>query len=184
MAITIKQFGDFERSTWSGGSTTQLLILPENGSYNERNFDLRISTATIEVEESEFTPLHDYVRKIMVLSGDLILEHQGEHTVLLKPFDQDQFFGDWHTKSKGMAVDFNVIYKPGIPVDLGHQHLEKEGYFTLHHSDEAYVYVFKGSGNVKGIEFSEGDLISIQNEVLVSFYATDNSDLVIVGLKK
>ncbi len=41
-------------STWSGGTTTELFIYPEVAEYSERNFDFRISTATVEVEESNF----------------------------------------------------------------------------------------------------------------------------------
>ena len=41
---------DYQISTWSGGQTTQL-FLPEGGSYPDRTFDFRLSTATVEVEK-------------------------------------------------------------------------------------------------------------------------------------
>jgi environmental stress-induced protein Ves len=36
--------------SWSGGTTTQLAIYPENSSYQQRNFLYRISTATVDIE--------------------------------------------------------------------------------------------------------------------------------------
>ena len=35
--------GDFRTSTWSGGTTTELFLYPENGSYAQREFLFRIS---------------------------------------------------------------------------------------------------------------------------------------------
>lgn len=44
-------------STWSGGTTTQLAIYPEDADYGKRNFTWRLSSATVEAEESVFTSL-------------------------------------------------------------------------------------------------------------------------------
>ena len=43
---------DYQISTWSGGQTTQLFLSPEGGSYPDRTFDFRLSTATVEVEKN------------------------------------------------------------------------------------------------------------------------------------
>ena len=51
---------DYQISTWSGGQTTQLFLSPEGGSYPDRTFDFRLSTATVEVEKSNFTDLTGY----------------------------------------------------------------------------------------------------------------------------
>ena len=47
----------FITSKWSGGSTTELFIWPKDASYAERRFNIRISTATVDVESSTFTRL-------------------------------------------------------------------------------------------------------------------------------
>ena len=39
----------FSTSKWSGGSTTELFIWPKDASYAERRFNIRISTATVDV---------------------------------------------------------------------------------------------------------------------------------------
>ena len=62
-------------SNWSGGSTTQLYICPENATLQELNFDLRISSAIIEVESSNFTTFSGYKRIIFPLEGILTLQH-------------------------------------------------------------------------------------------------------------
>ena len=48
---------NLKSSTWSGGTTTEFFIFPTEASYKKKNFDFRLSTATVEVEESEFTSL-------------------------------------------------------------------------------------------------------------------------------
>ncbi|MFR7871296.1 MAG: HutD family protein, partial [Fenollaria timonensis] len=60
-------------STWKGGKTEQLCIVPEEASLQERNFDLRISSATIDLERSEFSDFTGYRRYLMKLEGDIRL---------------------------------------------------------------------------------------------------------------
>ncbi|HWR09929.1 HutD family protein [Sporomusa sp.] len=105
-------------SNWSGGTTTQIAIYPKNSLYNERNFMWRLSSARVEVEESTFTSLPGIWRLIMVLEGELKLEHSGHHTVQLKPFEQDSFSGNWSTTSFGKVRDFNLMLAPGCSGEL------------------------------------------------------------------
>lgn len=97
------------RSNWSGGTTTQLYISPVEASYAERNFDLRISSAVVELEESDFTPLKGYSRILMILEGKLELIHKNQYSKVLNRFDTDSFSGDWETSSKGKVIDFNLM---------------------------------------------------------------------------
>lgn len=104
---------DQATSNWSGGTTTQIAIFPKNAVYAERNFTWRISSALVELEQSEFTPLPGIWRLIMVIDGEMRLEHTGHHTTYLKPFDQDSFSGNWTTTSFGKVRDFNVMLAKG-----------------------------------------------------------------------
>lgn len=97
------------RSIWSGGTTTQLYIFPSHTLYADRDFDFRISTAVIEVEESDFTSLKGYSRIIMVLEGELELIHKNQYSKVLNRLDTDSFSGDWETSSKGKVIDFNLM---------------------------------------------------------------------------
>ncbi|MDR1056592.1 MAG: HutD family protein [Prevotellaceae bacterium] len=94
---------------WSGGTTTQLAIYPEDAQYDKHNFLWRISTATIETEESTFTRLPGINRIIMVLDGNMLLRHEGHDKLYMEPFRQKEFKGNWLTKSFGQATDFNVM---------------------------------------------------------------------------
>ena len=50
-------------TAWSGGTTTQLAIAPEGAVYADRKFLWRLSSAQVELEHSDFTPLPDYDRE-------------------------------------------------------------------------------------------------------------------------
>ncbi|NLL36968.1 MAG: HutD family protein [Fretibacterium sp.] len=97
---------------WAGGTTTQLAIWPEGADYASRRFDWRLSSARVELEESDFTPLPGFHRILMVLEGAIDLVHEGVRTVHLKAFDQDSFEGAWSTRSFGRCVDFNLMTGP------------------------------------------------------------------------
>ena len=102
---------DYQISTWSGGQTTQLFLSPKEGSYPDRTFDFRLSTATVEVEKSDFTDLTGYHRILMPLTSSITLTHQGKE-VVLKPFQSYFFDGGDPVSNQGTCQDFNLIYKP------------------------------------------------------------------------
>lgn len=107
--INIIRKSEYKMSEWSGGTTTELLIYPYETKYIDRNFKWRLSSAKVEVEESEFTYLSGFSRIIMILEGNLTLKHQDHYEKILTPFQQDSFMGHWHTKSYGKATDFNLM---------------------------------------------------------------------------
>jgi len=109
MEISIVQPDELLTTSWAGGTTTQLYIHPARASYADRNFDYRLSTATVQIEKSEFTQLPGFSRKLMVLEGNLQLNHENHHSILLNKFDQDAFEGDWNTTSVGFCTDFNLM---------------------------------------------------------------------------
>ncbi|CAH1232266.1 hypothetical protein PAECIP111891_06979 [Paenibacillus allorhizoplanae] len=105
-------------SAWSGGTTTQLAIYPEHTDYNKRDFIWRISTASIQDEQSQFTCLPEFWRKLMIIEGEVILEYEGSHRVGLKPYEQESFSGGWVTRSMGKVIDFNLITAAGCRGEL------------------------------------------------------------------
>lgn len=98
-------------SEWSGGKTTQLSISPENSEYGDRNFLWRLSSATVELDESDFTPLPDYNRLISVLQGEMRLSHDGAEAIRLQPYTVHAFDGGVPTHSEGRCVDFNLMLR-------------------------------------------------------------------------
>lgn len=116
---------------WSGGTTTQLAIYPEQAEYGKRNFFWRLSTAQVDLEESTFTLLPDVSRILMVLEGEIRLEHQNHHTTNVKPYEQDMFQGDWTTRCLGKATDLNLMMKAGCEGKLTAYSMEGQSQFTV-----------------------------------------------------
>lgn len=113
MNYRIYKENDFRISNWTGGKTKQLAIFPEDGSYLERNFLWRLSTATCGQEESDFSVLPDFDRVLMVLEGNVVLAHQDVRAVRLGELEQDRFDGAYHTKSFGKITDYNLMVAKG-----------------------------------------------------------------------
>jgi len=130
-------------STWSGGTTTQLAIYPEDGDYGSRNFIWRLSSATVEAEE-----------------------HQGHYKKILGKFDQDSFSGGWTTKSIGQATDFNLMMKEGCQGKLEAVILEKDEVRTIaFESKEGFANSVQALYSVKGpiiIEFTDKEFYKLQ----------------------
>lgn len=104
---------NFNTGKWSGGETTEFAIYPEKAKYIDRDFVWRLSSASVEVEESTFTKLPDFDRILMVLEGEAVLAHGDERTVKLTALEQDSFGGDAKTKCFGKIKDYNLIMKKG-----------------------------------------------------------------------
>ena len=104
---------DYKVSRWSGGDTTELYLYPVDGDYKSGNFQLRISSATVDVDRSEFTSLPGVERYLMIFQGHLDMVHGEEEKVSLAPYEVDRFDGGVPTVSYGRVVDFNLMLKNG-----------------------------------------------------------------------
>ncbi|HEY9169295.1 MAG TPA: HutD family protein [Lutibacter sp.] len=111
MNIDIYKPKNFKTTKWAGGSTTELYIYPPESNYETGNFNFRISSATVEIEKSDFTMLPGVSRQLMVLSGSIIVSHKNHHTVKLNKNEIDSFYGSWETSAVGTCVDFNLMTK-------------------------------------------------------------------------
>lgn len=105
---------DAPTTVWSGGQTTEYFIYPEEASYAERDFDIRISRAVVELAQSEFTSLPGYTRLLMPLDAPLRLAYQGQGEVNLSPLEATIFDGAWHTVSHGVCTDFGLMHTPAF----------------------------------------------------------------------
>lgn len=104
---------DYRTECWSGGTTTQLAIAPEGARYADRDFLWRISSAQVELEHSDFTPLPDYNRFLAVLAGELELKVGGEARTPLPCLTVHAFDGGVPTQSWGRCTDFNLMVRKG-----------------------------------------------------------------------
>lgn len=104
---------DYVTTNWSGGTTTQLAIAPEGAVYAERDFFWRLSSATVELEHSLFTPLPDYDRLLAVLDGEIKLKIDQDEPFSLAPGQVAAFDGGVPVESWGQCVDFNLMVRKG-----------------------------------------------------------------------
>ena len=104
---------DYRISDWSGGKTVQIAIAPEDAQYADRAFLWRLSSATVDLDESDFTPLPDYMRLIAPLRGEMRLTHNGGAPVDLAPYEVHRFDGADATHSWGRCTDFNLMLRKG-----------------------------------------------------------------------
>ena len=175
-------------TTWSGGTTTELLISPEKAVFSDLDFDFRLSTATVEVETSTFTPLPGVSRTLLVLDGQMALHHEGHHSSELGKFDIDKFQGDWNTHSKGKCTDFNLMTRGltnGDIVGLNIKKDERLDHVIESSADWFFIYVFRGLVEVvfdqetRSVE--ENELFSLRdfNDPKIQIKGDQTSDLVI-----
>lgn len=185
-----------QTSHWSGGTTTQLMIYPETANYGKRDFKWRVSSAKVELEESEFTHLPGFSRILMVLEGELVLEHKGRYQVRLKPYHQDSFMGDWTTKSYGKVTDFNLMMAEGVTGKLeafkvakgkSVEILESSSNVSTKEVTEVF-YVVKGNPYISmgkdKISLGEEDLLSVtglfKSEGSVHFCNEKDEEIIII----
>lgn len=181
----------FFTTQWSGGKSTQLFIFPEDSSYADRNFEFRISTAKVEVGESTFTALPGIDRKLMILEGEIYINHEGYYSKLLKPFDVDSFSGDWKTTAVGTCIDFNVMTSGPKRSDLYYLEMKAISNYKLKAKSESsrlFLYANVGTVNVQVLEenyiLETGSLLSIEDfsDSWISISSDEDFGLVVVEL--
>jgi len=109
MRSEIIKRAEFRTAVWAGGTTEQIYIYPPDGSYSERNFLFRLSSAAVYDEQSVFTSLPGVERSLLLLDGDLTLIHGDNDEVKLSPGMQDSFPGGCRTVSRGKGRDLNLM---------------------------------------------------------------------------
>lgn len=155
-------------STWKGGKTEELCIVPEDASLQERNFDLRISSATIDLERSEFSDFTGYRRYLMKLEGDITLLID-DKTIIIKGDEAFEFMGDEKviSISKEPSRDFNVIIKKDKKADISIKENEK-----LNTNKGEYIFSLeKAKINGKDVDKyslyeTEGEEINLQGRFI------------------
>lgn len=150
---------------WSKGTSSELFIYPQGSNFQSRDFLFRISLATVDAEESEFTPLPGIQRTLMLLEGKHTLTHQGQYTKVLLPFDQDTFSGDWQTKSQGKATNFNLMCRQGAQGQLEHvKGLPNEEIVLGLETDFCLLYLHKGQANYNSKTFQVGECLVVEKQ--------------------
>ncbi len=178
MKTTIYTEKDFKVGTWKGGSTTELYIFPQTANYKDLNFEIRISSAKVELPESIFTPLPNVNRQLMILDGQIKITHKDHYSKILSPFDVDTFQGDWQTTSEGICTDFNVMTMGNRKSELWAAELtenQKENITVCPNENEKFfVYLFSGQLSVhikdKSYALTANTLLAIEDISVNDFF--------------
>jgi len=166
---------------WAGGTSTEMFIYPSDGSFVDRNFTFRISSATVEVEQSNFTFFEGITRHLMILKGELELIHVNRYSKVLSVYEQDTFSGEWETKSIGKVTDFNLMLKNGAEGNLKHFGLNLGEMKKLEiNAKYNFAYVAKGLFDCNGATAQVGDLIEFDesDNNPLEFLCEEDGDLI------
>ena len=162
----VKKQEEFKTSLWSGGSTTELYIYPEDAIYKEGNFQCRVSSATVEVERSDFTSLPGVKRYLSIFHGHLDMIHGEGEKVSLEPFQVDCFDGGVPTVSFGQVVDFNLMLKNGADGKMETVQISAGESFILEPEkgqNLLVVYVPVGKVKIEDMQIETGELFICKN---------------------
>ena len=80
MNLIIHPLNSSKTISWASGTSTELFVYPPDGDFQTRTFDYRISTATVEVEETNFSDFSGLTRILLILKGKLTLIHEGRYS--------------------------------------------------------------------------------------------------------
>ena len=136
-------------SLWSGGKTTEIFIYPETAEYGKRDFDCRISTATVEVETSTFTPLPGIERHLLILEGELKIKHDEGEWICLKPYITHSFGGGQNTISEGKVRDFNVMVSQEHEAMVEVHELNLDHWVSLSYNNELIHFIYCTEGTIQ-----------------------------------
>ncbi|MCO5259235.1 MAG: HutD family protein [Crocinitomicaceae bacterium] len=161
MKISIIKKSTLIPSIWDGGKTYEYCIYPPTSSYNERNFDFRISCATIEKTPSNFTRFEGYQRFLVMLDNDLSIIRNG----IEEKYAKNQLFS-FHSndeiQSFSLGNDFNLMVKEDInainfSITTVHQSYGNQ-WIVLFSLEDCEVEI-----NQKIIHLDKNDLIVVNN---------------------
>ena len=154
MEIICKE--NFKTNEWAGGITREVCILPAEGSsLQDRNFELRVSSAVINTTESTFSDFTGFTRLILCLEGRITLCVEGQTVDL----SSDNLF-----EFDGAAVDLNVIYKRGTRVRARVKH--GEHLFT--DVERMLVFAIGSQTTLNGTSLRQHDAAWVSGDVRVS----------------
>ena len=170
---------DFITKNWSGGQTTELAIYPAKSTFANRDFLYRISIATINISSSDFTPLPDVDRTLLLLEGELKLIHENHHESFLMAFSQDSFKGDWNTHSIGIAKDFNLMTKKGCK---GKITVIGNNINYTSNANQMLILAYEDQAQINNTKLEQGSLMILENEEVSNVLVETSSRIIIVEI--
>lgn len=149
------------------GKVEELYIFPEDAIYQDQNFSFRVAKSTGETEIGKFGYYPGFKRKLMLIDGELYLDHKGEHKITLGQYETDVSLGAWQTDTKGRGEDLSILTAEDFcgKIELLHYNAQREfandhfvSFYAL--EDGAKLYL-KNDGKTYKEELSAGDYIIV-----------------------
>ncbi|NOU48402.1 MAG: hypothetical protein HOO86_15260 [Bacteroidales bacterium] len=183
MTFEIRKPGQYKTSQWSGGTTTELYIYPEGSSLQNLDFQFRISTARVEIEESSFTVFPGVKRIIFPLQGEMNLIHDDDKPIHLKPYEQHSFAGDSITKCIGKVTDFNLMTRGNIKGTIEVIQLQPDEQISVI-LENTVIYCFMGQIRIDNQNFGTNETLVYHSvdALTIKLNAISRSVLVMVVL--
>lgn len=170
---------DTKTIEWSGGTTRELFIYPENSNYKAKDFLFRLSVATIEVPTSIFTPLEGIRRTTLILDGEIELTHDGHYSKTLKALEQDSYDGGWKTSCKGTCADFNLMLREHTEGTVQIANEMNLTNFNFKDSCKYLIYVLEGTLTINQETVNKEDAVVFDaNDPYISL-ESDNVKLIL-----
>lgn len=159
---------DFKNSSWSGGSTDEIYIHPENSNFKSGNFEARVSLAKVDKEDSLFTPLPNTVRTLTVLEGNHFLSVNDRGFVPVHQYTPVTFNGGDKTESKGKALNFNFMKKTNNPHEVNiMQAGSSEKIILIPKYKNTLVFIISGKANTAYGKLSKHEAIVFDEEIFI-----------------
>lgn len=195
--VELLKHENYKPTFWSGGMAAELTTYPLNSDYNSKNFLWRLGVAKIDIPESTFSSLPKVSRKFMVIEGKITLDHENKYKKMLNTFEQDNFMGDWKTKTYGKASVFNLMTRENYNGELLHLNIcpNKQlrfEYKTQPNKDLAAICFYTVNGmfnctiNNKVFETVENDLLLINcidskyiHEFMLNNNTSETTDIIV-----
>lgn len=156
---------DLSANVWSGGKTTQLFLYPFESSYANRDFFVRISSATVEEDSSVFTALPGFHRILMPLDNEMRLVYEGHGEVTMQPFQAAEFEGGWDTTSYGKCTDIGIMLAAGWRGELlagNDEYFLRPGFTGVYAlTDEVTIRAQNGETSIENM-LMQGDFLLLE----------------------
>lgn len=97
-------------NVWNGGITYEYFIYPNSAAYSNRDFDFRISCASIDKTPSDFSKFLGYSRYLLMLDTDLKIVHN-DSELFVEKNSVFNFNSNDRITSFSLGNDFNLMVK-------------------------------------------------------------------------
>lgn len=163
-------------SIWDGGKTYEYFISPADSSYTDRDFDFRISSASIEKTPSNFTRFEAYQRYLVMLDSDLKLNRNGEEDNYAQ-HEIFEFDSNDEIQSFSIGNDFNLMVRKGNnPFEIKVQIID-----AVYRNPWIFLFAIEKTKlkiNQQDINLNANDLVILENSEVEAISIGSNKEVI------